>query len=206
MHITDETSKWTKVFEDSFAELNEFYGLDWTQNKPKIIFVPDRMTIDQLRGRKTEDWEVGWTDKGIIYLLAEENYEKESSHRYSYDEYAALIKHELAHLFTGMIAGQAHKPVWLNEGLSIFLSGQNAFKKRPEKLEHFIDYYDKRSKNVYYESGFAVEYLIKRYGKEKILQLLRNLNKQHSPQEFREIFKEIYGIELEYENFKIEYI
>jgi len=59
----------------------------------------DRETINRLRGKETEDWIVGWVNKTDVYVLDKENYEKESNHKYSDEEYFRLIKHELAHSF-----------------------------------------------------------------------------------------------------------
>jgi len=139
-----------------------------------------------------------------VYLLDRDNFEKESSHKYLEDTYAALVKHELAHVFTQVISKQkGSKPIWLWEGIAIYLSGQNNFKKNPEKLSGFLSFYDGHDKVVYYESGFAVEFLVKKYGKEKLLELIKRLKETNSEDEFAKLFKEIYEVELKYENFGI---
>ena len=51
------------------------------------------------------------------------------------------------------------------------------------------------------ESGFAIEFLVKQFGKEKILKLLQELMKDDSKSNLKRVFKEIYGFELDYENF-----
>jgi len=69
-------------------------------------------------------------------------------------------------------------------------------------LKDFIKFYKKKGKEVYYESGFAVEFLVEKYGKNKILKLVKSLKNIDSEEEFNKKFKEIYGFELKYENFK----
>ena len=66
-----------------------------------------------------------------------------------------------------------------------------------------INYYDKKDEGIYKESGFAVEFLMKYYGRGKFLQLVRELKYIASKEKFEILFKEIYGFELKYENFKV---
>ena len=91
------------------------------------------------------------------------------------------------------------EPDWLWEGTALFVSGQIKTRERPLKFEDFLEFYSKKSKYVYRESGFAVEFLVEKYGKDKLLKLIKNL--AHNEKEFNEKFKEIYGFELKYENF-----
>jgi hypothetical protein len=190
-----------KIYEDSMSELDSFFELGWKYNRPNVFLVPDRKTIDALNGEKTPDWFVGWAKGTAIYLLSKENLKKESSHKYSDEEYSRFLKHELAHCFTHVISNFSQKPVWLNEGISIYLSGQLKFKNKPEKLNKFLDLNNFKEKGTYSESGFAVEFLVKKYGKEKLLELLKKST--NSKEDFAKLFESIYGFELSYENFEI---
>jgi len=191
-----------EVYENSMGELDNFFELGWVKNRPSLILIPDRKTMDALKGEKTEDWVVGWGGRDV-YLLSDKNYEKESSHNYSDEEYFKLIKHELAHCFSNVISGFANKPTWLLEGISIYLSGQNSMKKKPGKLENFIEHYDTLDRNSYRESGFVVEFLVEKQGKEKLLELLKKSGNTDSKEGFSELFKSIYGFDLKYENFEV---
>jgi len=193
-----------KVYEEGMRELNDFFGLDWKRNLPKLFIVSDRKSIDGLFGRKTEDFVVGWVDKNNdVYLLSRENYEKESSHKYSDEEYFALFKHEIAHCFSKIVGDFSKNPIWLFEGISIFLSGQNKLKIKPKKYDSFLNSYNKHNKDVYKEAGFAVEFLVKEYGKEKLIELIKKVKTTDSEEDFAELFKRIYNFRLEYSNFKI---
>jgi hypothetical protein len=198
-----KNKKLSKAYEDSMEELDSFFELNWKYKRPNLIIVPDRKTIDALRGEKTEDWVVGWADGNAVYLLSDKNYEIESCHKYSDKEYFALLKHELAHCFSRIASNFAQSPVWLFEGISIFLSGQNELKAKPKKLENFIEFYDKSGKEVYRESGFAVEFLFKEYGKKSLINMLKKSKEAGSSEDFAKLFRSIYGFELAYENFKI---
>ena len=198
-----DNSKLDKVYEKSMEELDSFFGLDWQYNRPKLILVPNRKTIDSLKGEETEEWIVGWTRGNTVYLLSDKNYEIESNHKYSDEEYFALLKHELVHCFSNILSGFCQKPIWLLEGISIFLSGQLKLRPKPEKYSNFIDFYENGGEGVYYESGFAVEFLVEKFGKEKLLQLLKKAKESNSKKGFADLFKSIYGFELSYDNFAV---
>jgi hypothetical protein len=198
-----KNSKIDNWFIQIMKELNDFYKIGWKYNIPKIILVPDRNTINKLQNKKTESWVVGWVSYDKIFILNPKNYEKESSHTYSDEKYYALLKHEVAHCFTNLIKKSGFIPTWLNEGLSIYLSGQNKFKSKPASYNNFLDFVNKGGKEVYLESGFAVEFLIKTYGSDKMLKLLNNLSNISSEDEFKFLFKSIYNFDLEYKNFKV---
>lgn len=198
-----EHPKLEEIYISSMEELDQFFQIDWKFNRPHIILVPDRKTIDWLKRQKTEDWVVGWAGNGNVYLLEDKNFEKESNHKYSDEEYFALIKHELAHCFSNIVSSFSRKPVWLLEGISIYLSGQNKLKTKPKKFEKFIEFFDKGGKEVYSESGFAVMFLVKKYGKEKLLNLLKESKKSESSENFSNLFKSIYGFGLSYANFEV---
>lgn len=197
-----------KFYDKSMRELDDFFGVNWKRNKPKIFLVKDRESINRLMGMETQDWIVGWTNNQDVFVLDKDTYEKESCHTYSDDEYFRLIKHELTHVFTQAYSGIFNKsiePDWLWEGLAIYLSDQNKTKKKPNKLKEFLQHYyqDSKNPNVYKESGFAIEFLVKNFGKQKLLKLVKSLKDINSKNEFAKKFKEIYGFELNYKNFQI---
>lgn len=196
-------SKLSEVYKNSMEELDSFFELGWKYNRPNIVLVPDRKTINSLKGKETEEWFVGWVNGNTVYMLSDKNYETESSHKYSEFKYFATIKHELAHCFSNIINGSKQNPIWLLEGISILLSGQLKLTKKPSKYSNFIDFYENGGKNVYAESGFAVEFLVKKYGKEKLLQLLKKSKESNSKKDFADLFHSIYNFELSYDNFEI---
>lgn len=178
--------------------LEEFFEIQLDKT-PEIIFVKTREEINKLIGRKTESWVVGWIDSGNVYILDKDNFEEESNHEYNDESYTALIKHELVHLFFSKLSKGRKKPYWLNEGVSIYVSGQLKFKKKIEKFEEFLDFGEKAGKGVYKESGFFIELLVEKFGKEKLLELIKRLPEINSEESFKNLFKEIYGFELSYD-------
>ncbi len=61
-----------RIFEECMNELKEFFKINWTRNRPSIIIFEDRETLDELKGSKTDDWNVGFATNNKIYLLARE--------------------------------------------------------------------------------------------------------------------------------------
>lgn len=192
-----------EMYERAMGELDDFFKLNWKYNRPQVILVPDRRTMDSLRGKKTEDWNRGFTSNRSVYMLEPEAVEKYSSHEYSPEDYFAFMKHEIAHCFSHVISEFARIPLWLDEGISVFLSGQNAHHKKPEKFSKFLEFYAKGGQDVYLESGFAVKFLVKEHGQDKLIGLLKRVRETDSEKAFSKLFRDVYGFNLEYDNFKV---
>jgi hypothetical protein len=190
-----------KIYKDSMKDLSKFYGVNWTYGRPNVIIPKSRKQIDQLKDTKTERWVVGWSSGQFIYVLDRKNYNKESSNKYSPLHYAATIKHELSHAFYNIKSKGKNTPRWLCEGVAIYTSGQNKFKKRPIKFSNFLDFYENGGREIYSESGFVVEILIKKYGKNKLLKLITDLNIVKSEKDFTHLFKKIYNFLPNYKEF-----
>jgi hypothetical protein len=192
-----------EIYQRSMNDLNKFFEINWKYNKPKIFLVPDRKTMLELRDNSKKLWVVGWIYGNNVFVLDRKNYEKESSHKYTDKKYESLIKHELAHCFFQILSEHKGEPDWLWEGTAIYVSGQNEFKNNKDNFKNFLSFYEKgNSTEVYDESGFAVEFLVEKYGKKKLLELIKSLKDINSEKEFNNKFKKIYGFELKYENFK----
>lgn len=193
------------IYEKAMAELNEFYGINWTHHLPVVITVSDRKTIDALKGKKTEPWLVGWADGNKIFVLDKENFEKESNHKYMPETYHSLIKHELSHAFYRVLSGDRMRPIWLCEGVAIYTSGQNKEKSQPMEFKEFLDFQDKGGRGVYAESGFIVELLVEKFGKSKLLKLIDSTKTVDDRKGFEKAFKDVYGFDPTYAEFNERY-
>ena len=197
--LTDE------AYNKAMIELNEFYEINWKYNKPHIIIIDDRKTIDAWRGFKTGEWNAAWADKNKwIFILNRKNLEKESNHAYSKETYFARINHELSHSFFYILSQNGSCPSWFKEGLSIYTSGQNRWKQVPEKFKLFLSF-NKQFCNeggigLYGESGFVVKLLIEKFGKKKLLNLIKQSKNSKNNTDFKKLFAKIYGFNLNYRN------
>jgi hypothetical protein len=203
--LKQKRSKFLKeAYNLSMKELRSFYEVDWIKNTPKIFILNSRKEIDAIQGQKTERWVIGWVEGfNTLYLLNILKIKTESSHKegYSKKEYVAFIKHELSHLFFKILTKNSYRPIWLWEGVAIYSSGQNDFKKKPEKFSQFLDFYDRHVKgkrSVYYESGFFVEMLVEKFGKTKFLNFLKSLPNVKNRKEFDVLFFKTFKFRLNY--------
>ena len=190
------------VCDIAHKELNEFYGINWVKNLPRLIIVDDRITINSLFGRKTEGWTIGWSENHNIYILNKDKFSKESDHKqYSDEEYAMLIKHEMSHSFSTILACGVVRPKWLWEGIAVYTSGQNNVRVKPTGFKYFLEFFDEGGKNVYAEAGFAIQLLVEKYGKQKILDLIKISSKFKTKDEFNSAFKLAFNFEPTYVEF-----
>jgi len=181
--------------------LREFYSFNWNQNEPKLILVPDRETFDKLVGEKTKGWNIASSDFAEnIYLLSKENFERDSTHKYSKEEYTKTITHELSHKFFQTIT-DSHYPVWLDEGIAQYTAGQ--YKDyHVETFSKFLNLFDKMSSDSYTECAFAVKCLLDNFKKENLIKLLDSISKEEKTEKtFKKNFEAIYKIELSSESF-----
>jgi len=180
-----------------YKELEEFFNIHLKYEKPKVFVVEDRETVNQMLGYDTPEWVVGWAERKSVFVLDRAAFVKSISD----EDYLKAIKHEMIHSYFYIASNNCEYPEWLFEGTALYLSGQN--KNMPETFKNFLNYYDTKDEGIYKESGFAVEFLIKYYGKVKFLELIRGLKYIASKERFTLFFKEVYGFELKYENFRV---
>jgi len=180
-------------------ELSNFYT--FKVNDPIVYFVNDRETLNAIFNRKTEDWFVGATKNNSIFLLNPKMYSHDSSHEAS--EFWQILKHEYSHVYFSQIT-KGNKPVWLNEGLASYLSGKQVVldKKRNINLLNIFDYYSTSKSDVYYIGHVWTTYLIRKFGKNKLIHLIKALASCTDDIAFKEIFYSIYGFQFNRTEFK----
>jgi len=179
--------------------LNEFFGKRWVYNTPKILIIDDRETIDKIREQETNRSIVGWFwGMKAIFILNPDNFETESSHKYSELEIERLISHELCHTFFNMIWGVSNFK-WINEGISIYTSGQLEKYTTPEEFKGFLDPEDRRE--IYRESGSAIKLLIDRFGKDKLFEFFEAQKGVKDSNELVKVFDEVFEEKLDYNFF-----
>lgn len=190
-----------KAYDKAMRDLNKFYERNWKYNKPRVIIIDDRKTIDSWRGEKTEDWLKAWVEyRTIVFLLNRKNLEKESCHIYSKEKYFTTVNHELSHSFFSIVSKNGYCPAWFKEGVSIYTSGQNKWEAKPEKFSTFLNFEKTGSRGVYRESGFVVDVLIKKFGKKKLLNLIKRSKDSKNSADFKKLFSKIYKFNLSYKN------
>lgn len=199
-HILDLSPSKNKqlksMYKQAMGELNDFFQKEWVRFTPGILVAPTRAVLDKIKGRETPNWMVGIKLMGspVVVILAYETALKEKgNHIHTKKNFYQLMKHELCHCFTNLVAGQSH-PRWISEGVSLYAANQLSNYQKPERFEGF---FDDKNKKLYQESGYAVELLVNKYGQQKLLTFLRRLKDKKASI----AFKSVYGLPLAYKTF-----
>lgn len=176
--------------------------------KVKLTLVYSREEINNLIGRKTDNWLVGYADfSGEIFILSPSVFDRESDH--SKRDFRKVICHEISHLFIRKIHN-SYEPIWLEEGLAYCVAGQKSRLKKnnpifnnPEAL-FFIDTRSRWNKTIgshpdvpYALAYLLVDFLIRYYNKDRIIKLLMSLEGRYNKKGFCKKFRKIYGKDIE---------
>lgn len=136
-------------------------------------------------------------------MLSPSVWEQESSH--NSNEFDKTLCHEITHVFTRRI-NKSCEPMWLNEGLACVVAKQMVRLQENNYPDFFnpetMSLLDTRKKwertitkelTPYATSFLLVEFLIRRFGKQKIFRLLKVLDRRYGKKKFYQRFEEVYG-------------
>lgn len=191
------SSNLSNFYQKAHNELCDFFELNWIRNLPMMYVLQGRKAIDEWQGEQNTNMS-GWTwGSHQFYVVDQKTYEIENTNHYSEENYYKLIKHEMAHCFYQIITNGVTDPAWLWEGVAIYASGQDEKRELPKKFVHFLDSVESHEKGVYSEAGFAIQILVQRFRKEKLLEFLKDL----PTGEIDKVFKKHFGEEPTYNFF-----
>lgn len=174
-------------------ELNNFF--EFKADEPLLFLVDSRKDLDLIWGKPTEKWFVGAVKNGNIYIFNPKVYAKESIHKK--EEFWQILKHEYCHIYYTQIT-KSHYPVWLNEGLASYVSGKKLILKddHRDKLLDLFSYFNKADSGVYMVGQFWVECLIEKFGKKKLIRLVKSFNDGMDERQFAVNFYKVYGFKF----------
>ena len=181
-----------RIVEKAINQVISFFGKG--KISFQIIFVKTRKEYSKFVGRKTNKWEAGFTTgNDIIYLFDKDVFEKVSTHKKQYF-YSTLV-HEIVHIYTYQYLWFIN-PIWLTEGLAYVIAKQmreiKKYKKRDITKAHYEEeWFDNPA---YSTSAYFIDYLIKKYGKKKLMDLIHNLEEFEKKDAFEKKFKEVYNV------------
>ncbi|MEK7622322.1 MAG: hypothetical protein AAB430_00495 [Patescibacteria group bacterium] len=194
-----------KDFRLGYIRASKFFKIKIPEIKLTLVY--SRKELDNLFGRQTPDWLVSYANSSNeIFILSPSVWEEESSH--PRDEFNKTLCHEITHLFIRQIHN-SYEPVWLEEGLAYYVAGQKSRLKNSNPIfnnPEAIFLIDTRSQwnktidsqpNVPYALAFLlVNFLIRCYGKDRIINLLMSLKGSYSKKRFCQKFRKIYGKDI----------
>lgn len=191
-----------KILQQCFQRNVKFFKKEI--NMVDLVLLYTRQEMDDLAGRATPPWLVGRADPSIpgqICIFSPKVFEKVSSH--NKNEFKKVLCHEIAHLFTDAVH-KGYKPQWLNEGLACYVARQinltsSSINFNPRTIL-LLGTFKQWNRNVakpsvqgYWHSFRAVDYIIRKYGKSKLLYFLSSLGDKCNNLTFYKKFKHVYS-------------
>ncbi len=157
----------------------------------KISFLKTREEMDKIWKRPTPAWVVAKTgNDNDISIFEEDVFERVSHH--PKEDFPKVLAHEITHIYTKSKFNLTF-PMWLNEGIAYVVADQD--KKTGEKKDirqaHTFEEWNKNP--VYGASGKFVRYLIEKFGKEKLIDLLKEIKENEKKETFKAKFKQTFG-------------
>lgn len=111
---------------DFLRKTSTFYDVALNKN-PKVILVDSRAEFNDLLGKDTPSWMAATVFNTNILIFTKDKIQFETTHKA--DEFEQLINHELCHLLFYQKC-RTNQPLFLNEGLACYLSGQQKSKEQ----------------------------------------------------------------------------
>lgn len=161
--------------ETSYPTLQDFFNLRQTQKGRIVVYANvekfQRAYLGILLSLFYGDWASGAAYQDLVLIASPEN----PGTQHTYEDILQILTHEYTHT---LVYQQNEIPnIWLDEGLATFLSGQKS--ELPLSIPGF-EAMQKEDMNTFLENdGYAfsyvyVEYLVKVYGNEKVIKLIRS--------------------------------
>lgn len=185
-----------KFVKNSVTATKEFFSdANIKKQNIQIELLCSRSEFDKALGKPTEDWLCGSIKKGTILIFHPNFLAKESSHKKK--EFPQILTHEICHILIDQIN---HKSSWwLDEGVAQYIADQKPTQKiPPTDINYFIKH--QLFKNSDYDtfishSGYQISYmvtnlLIKKHGKNTVIELLKIKPGKHMQKKFLAIINE----------------
>jgi hypothetical protein len=168
-----------------------FFGTDLENLKIALFY--NRSEMDNFCGTKTQSWLVGRSSNtGIIGIFGPSVFDKVSPHPKT--DFAPTLTHEIAHLFVMNIFPFRY-PAWLFEGIPGYIAKQyKTYPLSKKSIQDFKKLHSKEDwdKNRNYPQAWSfTQYLIKRFGKKRLIKFLFLLERNDSFPIFSKKFEKI---------------
>lgn len=177
---------------------------EWAPPEIIVEFHKTRESIDKHWGSKSYNWMVGFHKENTpeIHLIHPHNYEELSVHKFSEEDFANLLKHEITHLFVEL--KYRKYPYLFDEGLALYVSNFFLKDKVLQKVKEKEAIPDFESlfffENDYLAASFFsmfLVYLESRYGSPKLKIFVNQLDNPN----YKKVFEDNYecNFDEEYE-------
>src|SRR3989344_8798030 len=156
----------------------------------KIVY--SRKEFDRIWGSKTKDYVSAFAKEDNIVIFSYGVFAKET--KWEKEKFQEALIHEINHLFYQELRDDEYNPLWLSEGLATFMQhGKKKYnyrKKLKIKKEILSQSFEDMTIESYQVFTILVEYLISKFGKNRILNLIKGLK---NGENLNKLFKKIYN-------------
>lgn len=170
----------------------------------KILIANTEREFRKLSGKFYSPWAKGVSVKGkFIVIRCPELFHKTYLKFGGTFKFEALLAHEINHIFANHL-NLYEGPYWFTEGIAMYVAGQipgkvykNDVEITKEKAKSMMFYrliMRKLCMDMYVFHYLGVDYLIKKFGREKLLELIRLQFKDMKKKEYEGLFKKVYGV------------
>ncbi len=161
--------------ETSYTAIQDFFSLRQTQKGRIVVYASverfQRAYLGIFLSLLYDDWASGAAYQDLVLITSPEN----PGTQHTCDDILEIVTHEYIHT---LVYQQNETPnIWLDEGIATFLSEQKC--ELPPIIPRF-EAMQKQDMDTFLENeGYAfsyayVEYLVKIYGNEKVVNLIRS--------------------------------
>lgn len=170
-HAFDNRETFVAKSSQSIEENCALIGLSDYSNPIKMRFLNSRKEMKQQVGSPATGWTNMWTQE--IHVVANDSEDRIVK---------TPIKHEIMHMITMTLWGYPHDNlIWLNEGMATY-AGDDCNEIKSGEIYHYFlteemllpidslsnSFYNQDDMIAYHQSAYIVEYLMKKYGVQKI--------------------------------------
>jgi hypothetical protein len=163
--------------ENFYSEAQLFFTTSNSQKGKIVVYANvdrfQRAYLGLLLSLVYDDWAVGAAYQDLVLITSPEN----PGTQHTYDDIMETLMHEYAHT---LIYQQNEMPdIWLDEGVATFLAGQKS--KLPAMVPEFEALHKQDMSSFLDNDGYAfsyvyMEYLVKTYGSESVVRLIKSNN------------------------------
>jgi hypothetical protein len=189
-------------------KFNQFFDINY-QQKVDIYLARSAKEYAEFNQSNVPEW-----SSGVAYTQLRKIILKPGSY-YDPGRYRETLFHEIAHMYIMEVSPSGRVPVWLNEGLSMYLSEKsiswqesiaigNAISANNlvdlEAIGNVLRFYQAKAETAYIQSFLAVQYLVAKIGEKAVVSMLYDFS---STMTVDEVFEKHLG--YSYFEFELEW-
>lgn len=179
-----------KLIEESYKSNKDFFRIEIPMFETRIVY--SREEFNKIWGSETPDYVSAFAKDDNIVIFSYGVFDKET--KWKKEKFQEALIHEINHLFYQELRDDEYDPLWLSEGLATFMQHgrkKHEYKKKLKITKQILNQkFEEMNLESYQIFTVFVEYLILKFGKDKILELIKSLKEG---KELNNLFMEIYN-------------